>query len=67
MSLTKIFFGGQRSRGRGYKKLTQEDVDFIRLMVESGKMSKEDVIDKYGISKSTYYNIINGKTWKITK
>ena len=65
--MTKIFFGGQRSRGRGYKKLTQEDADYIRSMIKSGLMTREELMDKYGISKSTYYNIVSGKTWKDCK
>jgi|TARA_S200002703_G_scaffold75414_3_gene65061 hypothetical protein len=65
--LTREFFAGQRSDGRGYRKLSAEDVADIKHHVRNGTKSRDELIRIYSISKSTYYDIVNGNTWKDLK
>ena len=44
-------------------KLTQEDIKDIMLYyyLDNTKQTRQDILDKYNISKQTYYNIIKDK------
>lgn len=44
-------------------KLTQEDIKDIMLYyyLDNTKATRQDILDKYNISKQTYYNIIKDK------
>lgn len=59
--------GAYREIGRGVKnpkcKLTEEQVYKIREMFKEG-CTKEELVSKFGVSKSTIDSIVNNRTWK---
>ena len=59
------FFNDQRKSGKGYRKLSTELAEEIRGKVKDGGCSKEDIISDYNISKTTYYDIMRNKVWKV--
>lgn len=60
--------GGQESIGckgenHSQAKLTQQDVDNIKILLKENKKSMTEIIDLYPVSKSTISMINQGKIW----
>jgi hypothetical protein len=47
----------------GSAKLTREKAEEIRLLYESGKVTKKYLSDKFGVCQTTIGSIIAGTTW----
>lgn len=48
----------------GNSRLTQEQVDRIRVMYASGSYSQHAIANMFGVSRSLISPIVNGKIWK---
>jgi DNA invertase Pin-like site-specific DNA recombinase len=62
----KNWFAKQREAGRGNMKLDEDDAMDIKLRLKSGE-SVRSIRDRYGIGRTTVYNIKNGATWAQVK
>jgi hypothetical protein len=58
----------QAMRGKNPNgKLTLKDVKAIRKAWEAGKLTQQEIGDKYGVSKVAIWAIIHHRTWKEAK
>ncbi len=57
--------GGTWNRGEacGTAKLTQDQVDHIRVLIGTGVIQQQTIAAAFGVSKMTISNIKNGRTW----
>lgn len=55
--------GQLAKRNKHNYKLTEEDIKDIMLYyyLDNTKQTRQDILDKYNISKQTYYNIVKDK------
>lgn len=53
---------GNRGENQFFSRLTADIVRSIRRDREGG-MNTEDIMDKYNISQSYVYKLVNGKAW----
>jgi len=54
---------GELKRVKHNYKLTEEDIKDIMLYyyLDNTKQTRQEILDKYNISKQTYYNIVKNK------
>ena len=45
-------------------KLTEQEVKYIRFLKDAKGMSVKDICDRYALSNSSVYDIVNNQTWK---
>ena len=58
-----MVFVGELKRVKHNYKLTEEDIKDIMLYyyLDNTKQTRQEILDKYNISKQTYYNIVKNK------
>jgi DNA-binding XRE family transcriptional regulator len=52
------------TKGRTYHKLSEADVRDIRLILEAGIATLDEIGNAVGVSRTTIAHIRDGKTWQ---
>jgi len=57
---------GKHNRGEnsGNAKLTYKDIKEIRVVLKEGKMTQQQIADRYGVHQAAISKIKLGKRWK---
>ena len=58
-----LFTIGARGQDHPRAKLTQQQVDEIRRIFAAGGISKAELGRRYGMNRTTIYDIVTGKNW----